>query len=655
MASIEQFDCKVRHIRLLPRRHEFSYPAHYGLFSVGDQHRKIRESQFGVSIDRFNVFSIHRKDYLDRGDKSLKDKVRQQLEKRGFLERISRIELLTSPRYFGYSFNPVSFFFCYSDERSRNPRYIIVEINNTFSEKHLYFLDGKESGLERKKTFHVSPFFDLNLVYKFHFQLRDNQFSVQINLMRDGQLVFHSSLVGQRTESSTIKRMIFTPLLPWLTMPRILWQAAKLYYQKGLPVQTKPVPSSPDTIRSDPDQWIDRVALRIVRNLFRKFDRGELQVIYPDRSMEVYRGRSAGISAILEVRDYRFFRKLVLAADIGFGEAFTKGDWHSPDPVQVLRFFIQNRSVMSSQPLWISKLDQIKTMALHLWRSNRRAMSRKNIEEHYDLSNQFFESFLDSKMQYSCGVYPTTISSLEEAQSEKIRRLTESLQLTNSDHVLEIGCGWGGLAISTVRKFQCRWTGITLSSKQKEWAERKVREAGLSDLIEIKLLDYRDLKGSYTKAISVEMLEAVGHENLNTYFKVLDQSLAENARVAIQVISMPESRYSAYRRRPDWIQKHIFPGGLCPSLQAVLNAAQSTSSFRVDAVENIGPHYATTLSDWTKRFEQQKSTWQKIGFDEEFYRKWRYYFAYCEAAFRENFVHNYQIFLQKEAARHMPK
>ncbi|HXC06878.1 MAG TPA: cyclopropane-fatty-acyl-phospholipid synthase family protein, partial [Bacteroidia bacterium] len=270
----------------------------------------------------------------------------------------------------------------------------------------------------------------------------------------------------------------------------------------------------------------------------------------------------------------------------------------------------------------------------HRRRANNLDGARKNIAEHYDLHNDFFALFLDPSMTYSSALFREEGMNLQEAQMAKYERLALQLKLQPGDHVLEIGSGWGGNAIYMARNYGCRVTSITISEEQLKLARQRVQEAGLTDRVSIELQDYRLLEGSFDKIISIEMLEAVGHEFLESYFQRCHELLNKGGLLALQVITCPDSRYESLRKGVDWIQKHVFPGTLLPSVGAINKAINKTGDLSLVDLKDIGLHYARTLSTWHANFNQQLDNVRKLGFDEQFIRKWNYYLCYCEAAFR---------------------
>jgi cyclopropane-fatty-acyl-phospholipid synthase len=284
---------------------------------------------------------------------------------------------------------------------------------------------------------------------------------------------------------------------------------------------------------------------------------------------------------------------------------------------------------------------------IHAARANRLGRSKRNIAAHYDLSNDLYATFLDDTMTYSAAFFESPTATLEEAQEAKYRRLAEKARVDAGCHVLEIGCGWGGFAVYAASTYGCRVTGITLSEEQAALARRRVTEAGLDHLVDIRIVDYREVDGSYDRIVSIEMLEAVGHRYLGTYFETIDRLLAPDGLAAIQVITIPEQRYASYRRRPDFIQRYIFPGGHLPSLEAMAGSMGQRSELYVDDVENIGMHYAETLRRWRERFLERGDDVRALGFDEPFVRMWEFYLAYCEAAFLARYIGDLQLVLTR--------
>lgn len=378
---------------------------------------------------------------------------------------------------------------------------------------------------------------------------------------------------------------------------------------------------------------LQALAARVVLPVFRRLKVGALRLTTPDGAEHSFGDPAHPLQAAMEVRDWRFFTRVAMNSDIGFGEAWTEGDWTTDNLHDVLLVLLENMEHTAERGIISARLGQIYDRVRHFANRNTLQGSRKNISYHYDLSNDFYAQMLDPTMTYSCALWTREGQSLEQAQRNKIRALLESLDLQPGEHLLEIGSGWGELAITAARDYGVRVTTITLSKEQLAAVRKRVKAAGLQDRIRPLLRDYRKMEGQFDKIVSVEMIEAVGHEFLGTYFAAVDRLLKPDGLVALQVITLPETRYEQYRRSVDWIQKYIFPGAVCPSLTAMTEAMAASSTLMVEDVRNIGPHYARTLKIWR---DAVAANWPKIrplGFDDRFRRMWDYYLTYCEVGF----------------------
>ncbi|MSU22598.1 MAG: class I SAM-dependent methyltransferase [Opitutus sp.] len=386
---------------------------------------------------------------------------------------------------------------------------------------------------------------------------------------------------------------------------------------------------------------------------FAGMTRGHLRLELPDGSVHEI-GTHAGAlahslplglpaAAHIRVRREIFFRKCVLAGDIGFAESFIDGDWETPNLTAVIAWFILNvdaaptlsGSVKASAQSWALNLLRVANRVGHVLRPNTRATARRNIREHYDLSNDFFALFLDPSMMYSAARWPAGAPDLplEAAQREKNDALCRKLRLAPTDHVLEIGTGWGGWSLHAARTYGCRVTTVTISQQQFDLARQRIAAAGLADRVEVQLCDYRDLRGSFDKIVSIEMMEALGHNYLPEFCAVLDRLLQRDGLLALQFITCPDARYNEFRRGVDFIQKHIFPGSLLLSLNRVNDLLARAGGFVLHSTEDFGHDYARTLRLWHDNFRQRLDQVRALGFDDRFIRKWTYYLGYCEAAF----------------------
>jgi cyclopropane-fatty-acyl-phospholipid synthase len=376
----------------------------------------------------------------------------------------------------------------------------------------------------------------------------------------------------------------------------------------------------------------------VILNCLSKMDRGILYLTLHDGETIVIGNGKENVSASITVNSDEFYKRCILFGDIGFGEAYVDGLWDTDNITNVIKWVllnIENAPGVSGSKTKTAALNLLKLFnkLSHFKRSNTLEGSRKNISEHYDLNNDFFESFLDPTMTYSSAYFYKENISLEEAQLAKYDRLCRQLHLKPTDHVLEIGSGWGGNAIYMAKNYGCKVTSLTISEEQLKLARERVEAEGLSDRVEILLQDYRQMEGKFDKIVSIEMLEAVGDAYLDVYFRQCDALLKKNGILAIQVITCPDSRYDSLRKGVDWIQKHIFPGSLLPSVAAINNAINRTSDLTMVDLKDIGTHYATTLKLWFEQFNANLSKAKHLGFDDTFIRKWNYYLCYCEAAF----------------------
>lgn len=378
------------------------------------------------------------------------------------------------------------------------------------------------------------------------------------------------------------------------------------------------------------------LAARLVLARLESVRHGHLVVRLPDGSYRTFAGTDGATAAVseLEVHRWRFFGRLLRRGDMGAGEAYVDGDWSSPDLVGLTRFFLDNEAELAP-PNLIGAAGRLRDRLTHLLRSNTRTQARRNIHAHYDLSNELYELFLDPSMTYSSALFDRPGLDLEAAQRRKYHRLAEWAGIEAGQHVLEIGCGWGGFAEYAALELGCRVTGITLSEEQASFARRRMEKAGLADRVQIRVVDYRDVDVCFDAVVSIEMLEAVGHRFLDSFFATVDRVLRPGGRVALQTITIPDQVYDQYRRGTDWIRAYIFPGGHLPSLGAIQGSLARRTGLVVTRLDDLAEDYATTLHEWRTRFWDRKDRVLGLGFDDRFMRMWDFYLATCEAAFRD--------------------
>ena len=405
------------------------------------------------------------------------------------------------------------------------------------------------------------------------------------------------------------------------------------------PPETSRTRTSDMTREVDSSDWLQALLQKPLLATLEKFRIGRLKIEMPDGSVQDFGTTTAdGPLAEIIVHNHAFFRKCVLYGNVGLGESYMDGDWDTPDIGSVIEWFIFNlhadkSAKGSSQKFRVLGLLRILDRIRHRLRHNSKTLSRRNIEEHYDLGNDFYKLWLDPSMTYSSAKFSHAEQTLESAQSEKYDALCRKLQLNSSDHVLEIGCGWGGFALHAARKYGCRVTGLTISQAQHDEASKRVKNAQLEDRIKIRMEDYRDINGRYDKIVSIEMLEAVGDKFLETWCAKCDEILAPEGLLGIQMITVPDCDYDALRRGADWIQKHIFPGSLLLSVDRMNIAMKRTGNLFLHNLEDLGSSYSRTLGEWHSGFNMNLDAVRALGFSERFLRKWNYYLKYCQAAF----------------------
>ena len=393
---------------------------------------------------------------------------------------------------------------------------------------------------------------------------------------------------------------------------------------------------APTTPFSDPlgTKTLGRTSVsgRFLSRLLKACDIGRVSIRFPNGERVEHAGHIPGPHGVLQLQNWRAIRRLLFGGHLGFAEAYIDGDWDSPDLAALIECAALNQDLLGraiSGSLFRRTLNRI----VHATRANTRRGSRRNIVAHYDLGNEFYAAWLDRGMTYSSALFNQPGLSLEAAQDAKLAKVVDVLELQGGERVLEIGCGWGGLAERLIRGSNCHVTGLTLSPAQLNHAQARLSAGGLDGRHDLRLQDYREVRGRFDRIVSIEMLEAVGAEYWPIYFARLRDCLAERGRAVLQVITIAERYYETYRREPDFIQRHIFPGGMLPS-QQVLQMQIEKAGLVLRSVETFGESYAATLGEWQRRFQLAWPRLRAQGFDEAFRRKWEYYLAYCEAGFR---------------------
>ncbi|HEX4481692.1 MAG TPA: cyclopropane-fatty-acyl-phospholipid synthase family protein [Rudaea sp.] len=360
---------------------------------------------------------------------------------------------------------------------------------------------------------------------------------------------------------------------------------------------------------------------------------------------------AATLRATVWISDPAFYRFVAANGSVGAGESFMDGLWRCDDLVALMRMLVRNRDLLDAMERGAARLAGMAMRAWHALRKNTRNGSRRNIAAHYDLGNDFFSLFLDDNLMYSSAIYANESDTLEQASTRKLDRICRKLDVQPSDRVVEIGTGWGGFALHAATHFGCHVTTTTISREQCDLARRRVQEAGLGENVTVLLEDYRDLKGHFDKLVSIEMIEAIGHQYLREYFGKVSSLLKPDGMALIQAITIEDHRYEQALRAVDFIKRYIFPGSFIPSVSAITSAIARSSDLKLFHCEDIGPSYALTLAAWRERFHRRTADVHALGYDERFARMWDFYLAYCESGFRERSTGDVQMLLVKPDCR----
>ena len=359
----------------------------------------------------------------------------------------------------------------------------------------------------------------------------------------------------------------------------------------------------------------------------------------------------AGLVVAMDIKDPGFYRALAANGSVGAGEAYMDGLWTCDDLVALVRLLVRNRDRLDAMETGLARLGGWAMRVLHAFKRNTRSGSQRNIAAHYDLGNDLFKLFLDENLMYSSAIFADPGESLEAAQRRKLERICRKLDLQPTDHLVEIGTGWGGMALYAARNFGCRVTTTTISKEQHALAVARVAQAGLSDKVTVLLEDYRDLEGTYDKLVSIEMIEAIGHQYLDTYLAKCASLLKDDGLALIQAITIEDSRYEQALDSVDFIKRYIFPGSFIPCVSAITTSAARASDLRLVNLEDFGPSYAITLNHWRQRFLSRLDQVRALGYDERFIRMWEFYLCYCEGGFIERSIGDVHLLLARPGNR----
>jgi cyclopropane-fatty-acyl-phospholipid synthase len=396
-----------------------------------------------------------------------------------------------------------------------------------------------------------------------------------------------------------------------------------------------------------------RLGRRLLLKQLAGFTRGELRVVEPTGEEFRFGRRSAeyDLACTLYIEHPQTYADAAFGGTVGAGEAYIRGLWRCDDLTNLVRIFVANREQMNELDSKWSLVSRPLLKLFHWANRNSRNGSARNIAAHYDLGNDLYELMLDETMAYSCGIFPRPGASLAVASTTKFEAACRKLDLKSTDHVLEIGTGWGGFAIHAVERYNCRVTTTTISRAQYEYAQKKIAARGLSDRITVLLKDYRDLEGQYDKLVSIEMVEAVGAKYLDGYFAHCARLVKPEGAMLLQAITIQDQFYERALKSVDYIQRYVFPGSFIPSVEALTRSLRKATDFKIFHLEDIGPHYARTLRMWRERFFRNLGKVRALGYNENFVRLWEYYLCYCEGGFLERQLGTVQMLLTKPGCR----
>jgi cyclopropane-fatty-acyl-phospholipid synthase len=410
------------------------------------------------------------------------------------------------------------------------------------------------------------------------------------------------------------------------------------------------LPEAKRTIAAPPAGLLDRVARAAALRSMAHISRGHVAITEGGQRLE-FGHAAAKLRAEIQVKDVTFYRRAAFGGSVGAAEAYMDGQWACDDLAALVRIVVANQPAKDSLETGLARLALPLQRLMHRLNENTRRGSRRNIAAHYDLGNDLYRLFLDPTMAYSCGFFQGENSTMEQASAAKFDLVCRKLGLAPGMSVIEIGTGWGGFALHAASNYGCRVTTTTISAQQYTLASEKIQASGLEDKITLLKSDYRDLRGQYDRLVSIEMIEAVGDRRLTTFFRTCAGLLKADGLALIQAITVPDRAYAAYVKNPDFINLYIFPGGCCPSMEAMTRAATAATDLRLVQLQDLTPHYVRTLQEWRRAFTANLAAVRALGYDERFIRMWHCYFCYCEGAFAEQYTGVVQLLYAKPEHR----
>lgn len=402
-------------------------------------------------------------------------------------------------------------------------------------------------------------------------------------------------------------------------------------------------------IESSNTSWQHKLCRTIMLKVFASLPEGQMTIKERGVLVNTFGHKNSDLHAEIDIQCLSVYQSLLFGGSVASGETFSDGLWTTPNLTNVIRIFARNLPVLDN---WEAKMEWLAfpiRKISHLANKNSTTGSKKNIAAHYDLGNKLYTRFLDDSMMYSSAIYSSQNSTLAQAQTTKLTAICDKLQLTPQDHLIEIGTGWGGLAVFAAKHYGCNVTTTTISEEQHQYTEELVNKEGLQDKITLLKEDYRALEGKYDKLVSIEMIEAVGKEYLPTFFKKCSSLLKDDGLMVLQAITISDHRLESYSKSVDFIQKHIFPGGFLPSQLLINQHLKKHTDLMIRDLHDIGLDYARTLKDWHHRLLENKEPLATDGYDDRFMNMWRYYFSYCEGGFLERTISTVQLVISKPA------
>ncbi len=589
------------------------------------------------------------RDFFDGRDERLGPAVRDLVATRLGRRPEGSIFLLAHLRTFGWLFNPLSVYYCWEPDGQALDAVVLEVTNTPWHERCWYVFDARDNttAASAPKAMHVSPFLPMDLEYRVRWTTPGDNLRVRLDLTRDGCRVFDATLAMQRVEldrRAAVSVLARTPLMPQRVSTGIYAQAARLFAH-GAPTYRHPERHPRSSVGA-------RAARRVLTAALGRLTGGALRLV-DSQGVDAFGDvgqDGTSMRATLHIHDPRAYKRVVLERSRGLGEAYADGWWDTDDLTATLRLARRNLDAVVNATNRVQRLARVALDPIARTRRPDKERDARNVRAHYDLGNEFFERLLDETMMYSCAVFDRRDEPLATASTRKLDRLARLVELSPCDHLLEIGTGWGGFAVHAATEYGCRVTTTTLSRRQYDYASRRVERAGLGDRVDVRCTDYRDLDGTYSKVVAIEMIEAVDWRDYDTFFAQCRRLLADDGALAMQAIVVPDADFDRAKRNTDFIKSAIFPGSCIPSVAALSTAARR-AGFGLAHLDDIGMHYAETLRRWRSNLDAARDDLEALGLDDRFARLWEFYLAYCEAGFEERVVSDVQLLYTAPAWR----